>query len=585
MRATRTRSVRPLALLLCAALVAAACGERRRQRRRRRHPTRRPRRAGGRRHDHHRRRAVPRVHQPDHAVRQLVVAVLGRRRARAAQAHGARRRRRLHPLPVLDGDPELERRGHRRRRRPLHRHLHDRRGRGVGRRRAHHLRRRRVHVAGHPRHHRHAHHRRLRQDRLGRHRATRRSRVVDVHRAARRLGRPVRQLLLAALLKADGLRQRPTSPTSSTPSSPSPAARSCSSPSSAEARPPSSATRPTGTRTARRCSTAATSCAQADTDTELNALLAGEVAAIYPQPAPGIADTLGSGDDRRVPVRRRHHLRGPVVQPGAACSTPDTPLERPGRPRGAAVRRRPRGDPRRGHHSRTSPRPSCSTAAAGSRRSASGATRPTSPTSPSTRRRSAVASSRAPAGPRATTASTPRTASACPSPGRPSPATPAVRPSRPSSSRQLAELGIEVTRRQQRRRHALPGAAPAAADRDGALRPGRQPGPERHHDLRLREHPVARPTTSPARTAPAGATRTPPTLMHESDRTPDADARLELTHQVGDAVRERRGVAALLPAAAHHGLATPPRSRAPSASSPTARSPASATSTTGPSPE
>ena len=35
---------------------------------------------------------------------------------------------------------------------------------------------------------------------------------------------------------------------------------------------------------------------QADTDTELNALLAGEIAAIYPQPAPGIADTLGGGD-------------------------------------------------------------------------------------------------------------------------------------------------------------------------------------------------------------------------------------------------------------------------------------------------
>jgi peptide/nickel transport system substrate-binding protein len=36
--------------------------------------------------------------------------------------------------------------------------------------------------------------------------------------------------------------------------------------------------------------------AQADQDTELNALLAGEVAAIYPQPVPGIADTLEGGD-------------------------------------------------------------------------------------------------------------------------------------------------------------------------------------------------------------------------------------------------------------------------------------------------
>lgn len=36
--------------------------------------------------------------------------------------------------------------------------------------------------------------------------------------------------------------------------------------------------------------------AQADQDTELNSLLAGEVAAIYPQPSPGIADTLGGSE-------------------------------------------------------------------------------------------------------------------------------------------------------------------------------------------------------------------------------------------------------------------------------------------------
>jgi peptide/nickel transport system substrate-binding protein len=39
-----------------------------------------------------------------------------------------------------------------------------------------------------------------------------------------------------------------------------------------------------------------TMVALADQETELNALLAGEVAAIYPQPAPGIADTLEGGD-------------------------------------------------------------------------------------------------------------------------------------------------------------------------------------------------------------------------------------------------------------------------------------------------
>lgn len=39
-----------------------------------------------------------------------------------------------------------------------------------------------------------------------------------------------------------------------------------------------------------------TMVAQADQETEFNALLAGEVAAIYPQPAPGVADTLEGGD-------------------------------------------------------------------------------------------------------------------------------------------------------------------------------------------------------------------------------------------------------------------------------------------------
>lgn len=39
-----------------------------------------------------------------------------------------------------------------------------------------------------------------------------------------------------------------------------------------------------------------TMVAQADQETEINALLAGEVAAIYPQPAPGISDQLGGGE-------------------------------------------------------------------------------------------------------------------------------------------------------------------------------------------------------------------------------------------------------------------------------------------------
>lgn len=39
-----------------------------------------------------------------------------------------------------------------------------------------------------------------------------------------------------------------------------------------------------------------TMVAQADQETEINALLAGEVAAIYPQPAPGIAEQFESGD-------------------------------------------------------------------------------------------------------------------------------------------------------------------------------------------------------------------------------------------------------------------------------------------------
>jgi len=39
-----------------------------------------------------------------------------------------------------------------------------------------------------------------------------------------------------------------------------------------------------------------TTVAEADQETEINALLAGEVAAIYPQPAPGISEQLGGGD-------------------------------------------------------------------------------------------------------------------------------------------------------------------------------------------------------------------------------------------------------------------------------------------------
>jgi peptide/nickel transport system substrate-binding protein len=68
--------------------------------------------------------------------------------------------------------------------------------------------------------------------------------------------------------------------------------------------------------------------AEADSDTELNALLAGEVAAIYPQPAPGIADTLDGGDTVDYKFGAGTTFEGLWFNMGS-LSNPNTPLKDP----------------------------------------------------------------------------------------------------------------------------------------------------------------------------------------------------------------------------------------------------------------
>jgi peptide/nickel transport system substrate-binding protein len=67
---------------------------------------------------------------------------------------------------------------------------------------------------------------------------------------------------------------------------------------------------------------------QADTDTELNALLAGEVAAIYPQPAPGIADTLATGESTEFQFGAGTTYEG-LWFTHASLLNPETPLADP----------------------------------------------------------------------------------------------------------------------------------------------------------------------------------------------------------------------------------------------------------------
>ena len=67
---------------------------------------------------------------------------------------------------------------------------------------------------------------------------------------------------------------------------------------------------------------------QADTDTELNALLAGEIAAIYPQPAPGIADTLESGETVEFEFGSGTSYEGLWFNQGSLLN-PDTALKDP----------------------------------------------------------------------------------------------------------------------------------------------------------------------------------------------------------------------------------------------------------------
>ena len=98
------------------------------------------------------------------------------------------------------------------------------------------------------------------------------------------------------VLKADGLRQRRHRQRPRTRRSPSRAGRTSSSPSTRRVRRRFVRNEAYWDEETASLIDGFTMVAQADTDTELNALLAGEVAAIYPQPAPGIADTLGGGE-------------------------------------------------------------------------------------------------------------------------------------------------------------------------------------------------------------------------------------------------------------------------------------------------
>ncbi len=66
----------------------------------------------------------------------------------------------------------------------------------------------------------------------------------------------------------------------------------------------------------------------ADTETEVNALLAGEVAAIYPQPAPGIADQLGSDDAVEFDFGAGTQYEGLWLNQGSLLNE-DTPLKDP----------------------------------------------------------------------------------------------------------------------------------------------------------------------------------------------------------------------------------------------------------------
>ena len=92
-----------------------------------------------------------------------------------------------------------------------------------------------------------------------------------------------------------------------------------------------------------------TMVAQADTDTELNSLLAGEVAAIYPQPAPGIADTLGGGETVEFQFGAGTTYEG-LWFTHASLLDPSSELADPAVREALLFADRPRGDPRRGHH-------------------------------------------------------------------------------------------------------------------------------------------------------------------------------------------------------------------------------------------
>ena len=185
----------------------------------------------------------------------------------------------------------------------------------------------------------------------------------------------------------------------------------------------SSPTTSTGSRTTSPRPRKVVMVPKADSDTEINSLKSGEVDMIFPQAFAGITDALNDPNIKYTPGLR-HELRGPVL-PAA-----QRPLQGSDLPPGLLDVGRPRPDPEDHLRARSSPAPSCCSAACGSRRSASGATTPSSRTA--TTRPGPRSSSPTTAGRRAPTASGPTRAATCRrSAGWSTPATSAVRTPRP----------------------------------------------------------------------------------------------------------------------------------------------------------
>ena len=223
--------------------------------------------------------------------------------------------------------------------------------------------------------------------------------------------------------------------------------------------------------------------------------------------------------DRRLPLRRRHAVRGAVVHPGQ----PPRRRHRRSTTRPCArraVRRRPPGDPRRGHPAELpgDRAPELRRVGADGRRVVRRERLRRRLVRP---RRGWRRSSRTRLGNEATTASTPRTASGSRSRGRPSPATPGARRSRPSSSRSC---------RARHRGHAPTTATPTRCSRYrvpqldteiGLYAPGGEPRPVGHDADSPARTSRREANDFSGRTAAGGATRTRPSSCTWPTANPD----------------------------------------------------------------